>query len=1560
MKKLFALIVSLLTLGIADALYAQEEVWHTYKLADLSDYGYTTWSIPKGNENKFLLVVDSFALTGHRIVYKMYNQDHYSVLFTKIDQKYKDKIITRVSACKEDSLPREYSFVPNKDRDSWMIVDSMEFNDTTSFIVETPFPAYLECYTTCDGTAWGYRSCYELTRRKWGNGSQPYSSLKFKKHAFNRSSLSGSYDTYTYNYISGQYYAGIPYPILVATTGDGVPIRVYQRVNEPCCNEVSGVKVVQLDSTSVSVVWNEAHPKPAIGYKIVIETKDHLVIKEDTISGDLTAYSYKGLQDYTDYILSVTSVCGKEFTSDSIPIRFRTKLTYCRSVSNVISEPQKSDVSLKWTSPVLRDDYPNIFYRVAITGENGFSMRQEVTDTQSKPFCPDYTCLPSNTSYTYAITTVCDENFVSDTVIGQFTTLPCGTVEPVKIYDKYNYARLAWSYDPVFSGYHVRLTAPDTDMKPIIDKDVKYSNYEFKELSSNTTYAYEVTPYCVNGGLGTVSTGKFTTLPCLPVTGVQIEPGQTDVKLSWDAPEPKPHSYMTAIFDSLGKRVYLWESFSPNNSAHRLEPNTTYQYSITTHCSTVAGSESEPATGEFTTLPCPSVSNVRAEVGLTGVKLSWDKPASEPYGYRVILTDEAGTTVTDSTVSTNPFSYSNLEPNTTYHYSIAIRCTENSAGVPVTGEFTTQTCLSVSNIRTEVGLTDVKLSWDSPESEPYGYQVILTDEAGQVVTDSTATASPFAYSKLEPNTTYKYSVSVKCTETILSEPVTGEFTTLPCLSVTNIRAAVGLTDVKLSWDKPASEPFGYRMILTDEAGQVVTDSTATASPFAYSKLEPNTTYHYSVSVKCTETILSEPVTGEFTTLPCPSVSNVRTEAGLTDVKLSWESPESKPYGYRVILTNEAGTTVTESTATTPLFSYSKLEPNTTYHYSIAIRCTENSAGEPVTGEFTTQLCPSVSNVRTEAGLTDVKLSWESPESKPYGYRVILTNEAGTTVTESTATTPLFSYSKLEPNTTYHYSIAIRCTENSAGEPVTGEFTTQPCGQVNNVQTTVGMTDIGFTWEADNHYAYLVLTESSSGDTVLNEPYAYGSYSLSGLEPNTTYRYSIALKCTENSAGEPVTGKFTTQPCGQVNNVQTTVGMTDIGFTWEADNHYAYLVLTESSSGDTVLNEPYAYGSYSLSGLEPNTTYRYSIALKCTENSAGEPVTGKFTTQPCGQVNNVQTTVGMTDIGFTWEADNHYAYLVLTESSSGDTVLNEPYAYGSYSLSGLEPNTTYRYSIALKCTENSAGEPVTGKFTTQPCGQVNNVQTTVGMTDIGFTWEADNHYAYLVLTESSSGDTVLNEPYAYGSYSLSGLEPNTTYRYSIALKCTENSAGEPVTGEFTTLPCGQVTNVNIKAEKNSVKLNWNAPESEHSGYNVTLTRNFHPNSVPIVSQDITQPSFFYNKLESNTSYNYSIVVKCTDGILGEPVTGSFKTLKDVSNTIDETLEAAQIYPNPNTGEAVIETKEPIRMEIFSPTGILVETKDVPIGKQVIRFTEKGVFMIRLSNPSGITTKRIVVL
>ncbi len=247
-----------------------------------------------------------------------------------------------------------------------------------------------------------------------------------------------------------------------------------------------------------------------------------------------------------------------------------------------------------------------------------------------------------------------------------------------------------------------------------------------------------------------------------------------------------------------------------------------------------------------------------------------------------------------------------------------------------------------------------------------------------------------------------------------------------------------------------------------------------------------------------------------------------------------------------------------------------------------------------------------------------------------------------------------------------------------------------------------------------------------------------------------------------------------------------------------------------------------------------------------------------------------------------------------------------------------------------------------------------------MTDIYFTWEADNHYAYLVLTESSSGDTVLNEPYAYGSYSLSGLEPNTTYRYSIALKCTENSAGEPVTGEFTTLPCGQVTNVNIKAEKNSVKLNWNAPESEHSGYNVTLTRNFHPNSVPIVSQDITQPSFFYNKLESNTSYNYSIVVKCTDGILGEPVTGSFKTLKDVSNTIDETLEAAQIYPNPNTGEAVIETKEPIRMEIFSPTGILVETKDVPIGKQVIRFTEKGVFMIRLSNPSGITTKRIVVL
>ncbi|MCM1042585.1 MAG: T9SS type A sorting domain-containing protein [Bacteroides sp.] len=537
-----------------------------------------------------------------------------------------------------------------------------------------------------------------------------------------------------------------------------------------------------------------------------------------------------------------------------------------------------------------------------------------------------------------------------------------------------------------------------------------------------------------------------------------------------------------------------------------------------------------------------------------------------------------------------------------------------------------------------------------------------------------------------------------------------------------------------------------------------------------------------------------------------------------------------------------------------------------------------------------------------------------------------------------------------------------------------EPTSLPC-QVSNVKVDVHTTYVILSWDLPDAYDRSLATLTDAlGDTIDYTWYFLGdSIGFYLLDANTPYQYNIAAQCVSSDTvvvGEPVIGEFTTSPCGKVSNVKAVADATTVDMSWDTPPVIEFLkaqVVLADLSGDTITYQPHRQTDLLYKGLESVTSYRYMITLVCDNtgrpSSIGETVTGEFSTLPCGQVSNVQANARMTDVNITWEGAEDHACLAALTNIAGNTIGEVPYTHNEVSFSGLETSTTYSYRITLRCTENSAGEPVTGEFSTLPCGQVSNVQANAGIRDVNITWEgSEDHPCHVALT-NIAGDTIGVSFDAYNFFSCSGIKPNTTYSYSITLRCTENSSGEPITGEVTTLPVPQVSNVQVIAGITDVKLSWDAPDASIASYNVSLSQN-RPNiggsNLPIVSKDVNDTYFSYSGLQPNTEYLYGIAVTDSSGNSGNAVKGSFKTLNNTDIENGESRLSVRVYPNPNTGEAVIEIGEVARMEILSPAGILREAKNLNAGKHTLRFTSKGVFMIRLSNTNGTTVKRIVVL
>jgi len=127
------------------------------------------------------------------------------------------------------------------------------------------------------------------------------------------------------------------------------------------------------------------------------------------------------------------------------------------------------------------------------------------------------------------------------------------------------------------------------------------------------------------------------------------------------------------------------------------------------------------------------------------------------------------------------------------------------------------------------------------------------------------------------------------------------------------------------------------------------------------------------------------------------------------------------------------------------------------------------------------------------------------------------------------------------------------------------------------------------------------------------------------------------------------------------------------------------------------------------------------------------------------------------------------------------------------------------------------------------------------------------------------------------------------------------------------------------------------------------------------KSITDSTYTFSSLKSNTNYSYKVVAVDKQGNRSEPLIGEFTTF--VLGAKDLQADNINVYPNPFTDEIVIEgiSESQAQIEIYNSLGQL-ELKQIIKNKQQPRFSvsslNKGIHILRISQKSGIKNMKIV--
>lgn len=1000
--------------------------------------------------------------------------------------------------------------------------------------------------------------------------------------------------------------------------------------------------------TSIVISWS---PVPRIGYKLTVRPSQGGEAPRD-VTSDSGSIFISGLTPGVEYTYSVQPVFNGHEQGNAVTKKVVTPLSPPTDL-NLESKPGTGEVTVQWSGTSAQDITG---YRVMCTptnGQQGNSVEEFVKAGQNS-------CTLDNLSpgieYNVSVATVKDDmesTPIYTTItpeVPQLTDLTFDDVRDTTI-------SLRWSplNTTTITGYRITVVAAGESV-PIFEDMVQPSTgfYTVYGLEPGIDYDISVITVTEHGESEPTTLTQQTSVPA-PTDLSFGQVGPDTIEVTWFAPvvpnSADINSYLIRYhpIDDEDDNTETSVGGSDNRVVLRhLLPNTEYLVSVV--C-VYEQRESSPVIGTMKTALDYPVGLRFSEIYTTSFTIHWLPPQSRITGYRVRYQMSTGGRTKEEKLppSRNHFTITGLVPDTEYTVNItAVSGFQES--MPLSGKQKTISDAPTDLTVLESTPTSITVRWDAPPVTVRYYRITHGETGGHsnpkefTVPGSQSTAT---ISNLKQGTDYTitvYAVTGRGDSPASSTPIyVTHKTGIDSPSGMELKE-VNDNSVTVRWS-PAHGPIkGYRVTGVPLSGQGPTFTEVVApdqTEITFSGLMPSSEYVVSVSALGQD--------GESSPVVLNAVTNVERPKDLsfsdvdsTSLRITWDSPDGIVTAYRVLYaSSEEGERelypAPRGDAESAIIY--GLQPGTEYTVKV-IALHEDTESPPLTGVQATPITPPTNLQFSQVGPTSFTISWSVAGQENRltgltgltGYRVVVNpkNKSGPTKELNLAPdTTQAHVSGLMIATTYEVQVSA-LKDSLTSRPVQGEVTT-----VENITpprrvriSDVNDSTITLTWRSKTETisGFLVEVTPTSSSTFTPIQRTIGadsrSYSITGLEPGTTYKINIyTLKGNGRSAPLTLTATTAKPVVIPPTDIRfTSLNPTSISFTWELSRSprvTGYYVTYEEVGGlpRELTPRPHEGQSYAtINGLKPGTSYVIKIvALQNALRSS--PLVGKARTQP---------------------------------------------------------------------------------------------------------------------------------------------------------------------------------------------------------------------------------------------------------------------------------------------------------------------------------------------------------